>query len=121
MKRIGLVVFGIVLAFCALAQSNAALSGTHWRIQGDQMAGLGTHRNQEAGTVLSFSASGQWSASNEINGYHTGKWTLDKKGRTVLYFGEKKRGFCRMEGEQLILVVPGVGKERTMVWKKTSK
>lgn len=82
------------------------------------MAGLGVHHTLETGTILNFVQADQWTLSQPLNGHSNGHWKVDKKGRTVLYFGEKKRGFCHMEGEQLILIVPGIGKERRMVWAK---
>lgn len=120
MKRTKLLAFFLLLHLSLFAQSNEiALAGSSWSLQRDQMVGLGIHHSLEAGTTLKFT-NDQWAASQAINGHSEGKWELDKKGRTVLYFGEKKRGFCRMETEQLILIVPAVGKERTMTWKKTS-
>lgn len=120
MKKIKLLAFFLLLHLSLFAQSNEiALAGSSWSLQQDQMAGLGVHHSLEAGTTLKF-VNDQWTASQAINGHSEGKWALDKKGRTVLYFGEKKRGFCRMEEGQLILLVPGVGKERMMTWKKTN-
>jgi len=120
MKKIKLFAFFLLLHLSLFAQSNElVLAGSAWSLQQDQMTGFGVHHSLEVGTTLKF-ANDQWTASQAINGHNEGKWELDKKGRTVLYFGKKKRGFCRMEGADLILIVPGVGKERMMTWKKTS-
>lgn len=116
MKNLLFVLF-TVFSISVFAQSDAlALKGSTWSLQRDEMIGIGIHHNLATGTLLHFSQTDEWTLSEALLGYKQGKWGLDKKGRTVLYFGDKKRGYYRLEAEQLILILPGVGKERKMVW-----
>ena len=118
MKNTTLVLLCLCFSISLFAQQSLSQNITNitWTLQSDEMSGMGTHQSLPAKTTLVLDAAGQWKTSNPLNGLSTGMWKVDKKGRLILQLDKKKRGFCDLEGALLVVTIPGVGKERKMVW-----
>lgn len=118
MKNLILLLLSLSLNLSIFAQQSLSQKITNitWTLQSDEMSGMGNHQSLPAKTTLVLDAAGQWTSSNSINGLSNGMWKVDKKGRLVLQLDKKKRGFCDLEGALLVVTIPGVGKERRMVW-----
>lgn len=118
MKNKILLLLSLWLPLSLFAQQSLSQKITNitWTLQSDEMSGMGTHQSLAAGTTLILDVAGQWKASNSINGLSTGIWKVDKKGRLIMQLDKKKRGFCDLEGALLVVTIPGVGKERRIVW-----
>lgn len=104
------------LSLFAQKSLSEKITNITWTLQSDGMSGMGTHQSLADGTTLVLDVAGQWKSSNAINGLSSGSWKVDKKGRLILQLDKKKRGFCDLEGALLVVTIPGVGKERRMVW-----
>lgn len=111
-----LLFFSFSLSLFAQQSLSQKITNIAWTLQSDEMSGMGTHQSLAAGTTLVLDEAGQWKTSNAINGLNNGTWKVDKKGRLIMQLDKKKRGFCDLEGALLVVTVPGVGKERRMVW-----
>ena len=118
MKNTTLILLCLCLNLSLFAQQSLSgkITNITWTLQSDEMSGMGTHQSLAAGTTLVLDVAGQWKTSNAVNGLSAGIWKVDKKGRLILQLDKKKRGFCDLEGALLVVTVPGVGKERRMVW-----
>lgn len=118
MKKVTFLLLSLCLNLSLFAQQSLSekIANITWTLQSDEMSGMGTHQSLAIGTTLVLDVAGQWKTSNAINGLNNGNWKMDKKGRLVLQLDKKKRGFCDLEGALLVVTVPGVGKERRMVW-----
>lgn len=118
MKNATFLIFCLCFSLSIFAQQSLSekITNITWILQSDEMSGMGTHQSLANGTTLVLDAGGQWKSSNPINGLSTGSWKVDKKSRLILQLDKKKRGFCDLEGTLLVVTVPGVGKERRMVW-----
>jgi hypothetical protein len=118
MKNMILLLLSLSLNLSLFAQQSLSekIINITWTLQSDEMSGMGTHQSLAAKTTLVLDVAGQWKSSNSINGLTSGTWKMDKKGRLILQLDKKKRGFCDLEGALFVVTVPGVGKERRMVW-----
>ncbi len=118
MKNMILLLLSLSLNLSIFAQQSLSQKITNitWTLQSDEMSGMGTHQSLPTGTTLVLDAAGQWKCSNPLNGLSNGMWKVDKKSRLILQLDKKKRGFCDLEGALLVVTIPGIGKERRMVW-----
>ena len=118
MKKAIFIFLSLCFSLSLFAQENLSKKITNitWTLQSDEMSGMGSHQSLAAGTTLVLDVAGQWKTSSPINGLSNGIWEVDKKGRLTLQLDKKKRGFCDLEGALLVVTIPGVGKERRMVW-----
>jgi hypothetical protein len=90
MKSLMLFSVFCLFAFAGVAQvSNKDLLVKNvWKIQSDEMSGLGVHTSLAKNTELQFSADGTWKSSSPIREVTGGTWRLENKNRNlVMKFG----------------------------------
>jgi hypothetical protein len=93
MKNLILLSVCCLLAFAGKAQSSKTdlLVKPVWKIQSDEMSGLGVHTSLKKDTELQFSGDGTWKSSQPIKEVSGGKWRLENNDRhVVMSFGNEE-------------------------------
>ncbi|AEE53351.1 hypothetical protein Halhy_5526 [Haliscomenobacter hydrossis DSM 1100] len=123
MKKIALFLFGMALTALSFAQSNIVAQVTKqiWKLQSDQMSGIGTHTSYPESLTVQFDKEGKWTSSSPINDASAGTWKENKRGDLVLYFGKKKRGISYFEDQSLVLSMGGWRAQRKLVFAAVEK
>ncbi len=75
-----------LFAFSGVAQqSNKDLLVKNvWKIQSDEMSGLGVHTSLQKSTELQFFADGAWKSSTPIREVTSGTWRLENNDRNLV-------------------------------------
>ena len=91
MKYLILLVVGSLLAFDGAAQPSKKdlLVKNVWKIQSDEMSGLGVHTSLPKDTELQFSSEGTWKSSQAIREVSSGAWRLENNDRTLVLSGNE--------------------------------
>lgn len=86
MKYLILLVVGSLLAFEGAAQPSKKdlLVRNVWKIQSDEMSGLGVHTSLPKDTEIQFSTEGNWKSSQPIREASSGNWRLENNDRTLV-------------------------------------
>jgi hypothetical protein len=86
MKYLILLAVGCLLAFEGAAQPSKKelLVKNAWKIQSDEMSGLGVHTSLHKDTELQFSLEGTWKSSQPIREASSGMWRLENNDRTLV-------------------------------------
>ena len=123
MKKIALFLIGMTLTALSYAQSDivAQVTNQTWKLESDQMSGIGTHSSYPESLTIQFDKQGHWTSSSPINDASTGTWKENKRGDLLLYFGEKKKGISYVEGKSLILSMGGWGAQRKLIFAAVEK
>lgn len=93
MKRFMLFSIFCLVAFAGRAQhsNKELLTMKAWKIQSDEMSGLGVHTSLPRDTELHFFADGTWKSSQPIMEVSGGTWQLENKERNlVMKSGDEK-------------------------------
>ncbi len=86
MKKLFLLFVFCLLAFAGDAQSlkTGLLVKKVWKIQSDEMSGLGVHTSLQKDTELQFLADGTWKSSQPIREVTSGKWRIENNERNLV-------------------------------------
>ena len=86
MKKLFLLLNFCLLAFVGMAQPSKTdlLVKKVWKIQSDEMSGLGVHTSLRKDTELQFLADGTWKSSQPINEVSVGKWRFENNDRNLV-------------------------------------
>jgi hypothetical protein len=86
MKKLVLLSVCCLLAFAGLAQSSKTdlLVKKVWKLQSDEMSGLGVHTSLPKDIELTFLADGTWKSSQPIKEVSVGKWRFENNDRNVV-------------------------------------
>jgi hypothetical protein len=84
----GFMLFSLfcLVAFAGWAQhsNKELLTMKAWKIQSDEMSGLGVHTSLQRDTELQFFADGTWKSSQPINEASSGTWRLENRDRNLV-------------------------------------
>jgi hypothetical protein len=89
-----------VLAFAGSAQTSKSeiLVKNVWKIQSDEMSGLGVHTSLAKDSELQFSADGTWKSSRPIKEVSVGKWKLENNDRNlVMTIGNEETNYLILQ------------------------
>ena len=86
MKRLFFISVLCLLAVAGWAQNSKTdlLVKKVWKIQSDEMSGLGVHTSLPKGTELTFLADGTWTSSQPIREVSNGKWRFENNDRNLV-------------------------------------
>ena len=99
-KNSVLFVACFLLAFSAVAQdSKTDLLVKHvWKIQSDEMSGLGTHTSLANDTEVTFLSDGTWKSSQPIKEMTRGNWKLENNERNlVMKIGNEETSYLILQ------------------------
>lgn len=100
MKNIILLSVFCLLAFAGKAQPSKTdlLVKNVWKIQSDEMSGLGVHTSLQKDTELQFSGDGTWRSSQPIKEVSGGKWRFENNDRNVVMsFGKEEVSYLILQ------------------------
>jgi len=100
MRKIILLLAGCILAYAGSAQSSKTdLLVKHiWKIQSDEMSGVGVHTSLTNDTELQFFSDGTWKSSQPIKDVSAGKWRIENNGRNlVMSFGNEETSYLILQ------------------------
>jgi hypothetical protein len=89
-----------LLAFAGSAQPSKTdlLSKNVWKLQSDEMSGLGVHTSLPKEIELTFLADGTWKSSQPINEVSVGKWRLENNDRNlVMIVGKEETSYLILQ------------------------
>lgn len=89
-----------LLAVIGLAQSSKTdlLVKNVWKIQSDEMSGLGAHTSLPKDIELTLLADGTWKSSEPINEVSVGKWRLENNDRNfVMTIGKEETSYLILQ------------------------
>jgi len=86
MKKLMLLAVCGLLAVAGWAQPTKTdlLVKNVWKLQSDEMLGLGVHTSLPKDIELTFLADGTWKSSQTINEVSVGKWRLENSDRNFV-------------------------------------
>jgi hypothetical protein len=86
MKKLMLLSVCCLLAFAGSAQLSKTdlLVKKVWKLQSDEMSGLGVHTSLLKDIKLTFLADGTWKSSQAIKDVSVGKWRFENNDRNVV-------------------------------------
>jgi hypothetical protein len=100
MKNLMLLSVCCLLAFAGMAQPSKTdlLVKNVWKIQSDEMSGLGVHTSLQKDTELHFLVDGTWKSSQPIKEVSGGKWRLENNDRNlVLSIGNEETSYLILQ------------------------
>jgi hypothetical protein len=100
MKNIVLFSVCFLLAFAGMAQASKTdlLVKNVWKLQSDEMSGLGVHTSLPEGIELTFLADGTWKSSQPIKEVSSGKWRLENNERNfVMTIGNEETSYLILQ------------------------
>ncbi|MEY4931373.1 MAG: hypothetical protein RI909_2097 [Bacteroidota bacterium] len=69
-----------------------------WKLQSDEMSGLGVHTSLPKDIELTFLADGTWKSSQPINEVSVGKWRLENSDRNfVMTIGKEETRYLILQ------------------------
>ncbi len=100
MKKVMLLSVCCLLALAGLAQPSKTdfLVKNVWKIQSDEMSGLGVHTSLRKDTELQFLADGTWKSSQPMMEVTSGKWRVENNDRNlVMSFGNEETSYLILQ------------------------
>jgi hypothetical protein len=100
MKKLMMLSVCILLAAAALAQVSRTdlLVKTVWKIQSDEMSGVGVHTSLQKDTELQFLSNGTWRSTQPIKEVTSGTWKLENKDRNlVMKIGNEETSYLILQ------------------------
>jgi len=106
MKNLILLSVGCLLAFAGMAQPSKTdfLVKPVWKIQSDEMSGLGVHTSLKKDTELQFSGDGTWKSSQPIKEVSDGKWRFENNDRNlIMIIGNEETSYLILQLTEEVL------------------
>jgi hypothetical protein len=100
MKNLMLLSVCCLLAFAGMAQplKTDLLVKNVWKIQSDEMSGLGVHTSLQKDTKLQFFVDGIWKSSQPVNEVSVGKWRFENNDRNlVMTIGNEETSYLILQ------------------------
>jgi hypothetical protein len=99
MQRLILISVLCLLAFAGWAQNAKVdlLVRNVWKIQSDEMSGLGVHTSLLKDTELQLLADGTWKSSQPIKEVTFGEWRLENNERNLVMFGNEETSYLILQ------------------------
>jgi len=92
MKKIVFLFVSVMLANVALSQTNKSelLVDKIWKIESDEMSGVGMHTSLADKTELQFLNDGTWKSTQPIREVTQGTWKLEKERTLVMFIADEE-------------------------------
>lgn len=122
MAKLIMLLLAAMLFYCTTYTQETGTTqivGKTWKLQKEEMSGIGTHTELPVGATLKIYSNKTWICTEAIDGYKNGSWEIDKNGYLKLSMGnEKATAYTENRGE-LRIVLKTLFTVRTLYWKQS--